>query len=119
MERVRPGSGGMITSPPPRQVAEERAFTAQGFGEEKARGAFQVQGGGMRLNEFEVLDFGAGAVCHGDPIAGGHFGIGGVEIDVAETAGGQQKRARAWSGSWLRGAPAIPPSSSRRSVMAA
>src|SRR4029077_10862535 len=37
-------------------VPENGAFAAQGFGEEKARRTFDVEGGGVELNELDVID---------------------------------------------------------------
>ena len=72
------------TAPSPRRASEMR----------KRGSVHQVKRGGMELDEFQVLDFGSGAVGHGDAIAGGHFGIGGVAVDLAEAAGGQQHGTR-------------------------
>ncbi len=48
-----------------------------------------VEGGGVELHEFHVGDGRAGAVGHGDAVAGGDVGIAGVEVDLAGTAGRQ------------------------------
>src|SRR5579863_54009 len=44
----------------------------------------------MELDEFHVADFGAGAECHRNTVSGGNLGIGGVAIELAKSAGGQQ-----------------------------
>ena len=72
-------------APSPRRASERRK-----------RGApFDVQGGGMELDELDVIDFGAGAPCHGDAVAGGDIGIGGLLEDAPEAAGGEQHGAGA------------------------
>jgi 3-dehydroquinate synthase len=71
-------------------VAEEGAVTAEGFREEESGGAIEVEGGGVELDEFDIADDGAGAPGHGDAIAGGDIGVGGVLVDAAEAAGGEQ-----------------------------
>jgi len=38
----------------------------------------------MELDEFEVGDFDAGAVGHGDAVAGGDVGVGGELVDLAD-----------------------------------
>ena len=77
------------------EVEQAGAFAAEGFGEEEAGRAGDVEGGGVELDEFEVTDGGAGAPGHGDAVAGGDIGIGGVLKDAAETAGGEQDGAGA------------------------
>lgn len=77
------------------EVEEAGAFTAEGFGEEEAGRAGDVEGGGVELDEFEVADGGAGAPGHGDAVAGGDIGISGVLEDAAETAGSEQDGAGA------------------------
>ena len=76
-------------------VQEQGAFAAQSLGKEKAGGAGDVQGGGVELDELHVGDFGSGAPGERDAIAGGYIGVGGIEEDVAEAAGGQEHGARA------------------------
>ena len=49
-----------------------------------------VQAGGVELDELHVGDHGPGPVGHGHPVAGGDVGIAGVEVDLADPAGGQQ-----------------------------
>ena len=48
-----------------------------------------VQAGRVELDELHVRHPAAGAPGHGDAVAGGGVGIGGVEIDLAGAAGGQ------------------------------
>ena len=49
----------------------------------------------MELHELHVADLGARAKCHRDSIAGRDFGIRGVAVNVAQTAGRQQHGAGA------------------------
>ena len=72
------------------EVAKVGTFAPQGLREKKARGFFQVERGGMELDELHVADFGAGTERHGDAIAGGNTGVGGVAIELAEAAGGEE-----------------------------
>ena len=46
----------------------------------------------MKLDEFHVRHGRAGAISHGHAVAGGDVGIGGVQINLPATAGGQQDR---------------------------
>jgi hypothetical protein len=75
-------------------VAQLGAFAAQGLGEQESRLAFQAKGGGVELHEFDIQDRGAGAIGHGDAVAGGHVRVGGVAEDAAEPAGGEQDGVR-------------------------
>ena len=54
-----------------------------------------VQGGGVKLVEFEVGHATAGAPGHSNTIAGGDIRIGGVLIDFRRPAGGQHHGFRA------------------------
>jgi len=74
-------------------VAQDAAFAAEGFGEEKAGSAFDGQGGGMELHELHIGERGASFVGDGDAVAGGDFGIGGLTIDLAYAAGCEQDSA--------------------------
>src|SRR5438876_7021810 len=49
-----------------------------------------VEAGGMELDEFHIGDGSAGAEGHGDAVAGRDVRVGGVEIDFAAAAGGQE-----------------------------
>ena len=44
----------------------------------------------MELDELHVADHGPGPIGHGHPVAGGDVGVAGIEIDLADPAGGQQ-----------------------------
>ena len=74
-------------------VAQPGSFAAKGFAEQEARHAGQAEGGGMELIELHVSDGGAGAPCHGYAVAGSHGGIGGVAVNLARAAAGQQDGA--------------------------
>ena len=56
----------------------------------------------MELNEFHVADGCAGAPGHGDAVARGDVGIGGVKIDLAASAG-RQRNAVAAQGDYVAG----------------
>ncbi len=75
-------------------VAQVRAFAAQRFGDEEARRAGQRERGGMELVELHVGEFGAGQRGECDAVAGGYGGIGGVGVDLARAAGGDEDGAR-------------------------
>ena len=49
-----------------------------------------VEGGGVELYEFHVLDCSLGSVHHGYAVAGGHEGVGGGGIDRPHAACGHQ-----------------------------
>ena len=71
------------------------AFAAHGFGDQKRLGVGVVQAGGVELNEFHV---GSAATrtpggCHA--VAGGGVGVGGVQVNLACAAGGQNRVAGA------------------------
>ena len=72
------------------EIAQVSALTPQGFGEEKAGSALQIQRRGMELNELHVADLGAGAKGHRHSVAGSDGGIGGVAIELTQAPGGQQ-----------------------------
>ena len=76
------------------RVPKFATLAAQRFGDEEALGARLVEAGRMKLHELEVGDRAAGTVGHGDTVAGRDVRIGGVEIDLARTAGGQNGVAR-------------------------
>ena len=54
-----------------------------------------IKAGGMKLDEFHIRHAAARAPTHGDAIAGGGIGIGGVEIDFAGAASRQHCVMRA------------------------
>ena len=78
-----------------RVVAQHRAFAAQRFRKQKARRAFDMQRGGMKLHELDIVDLGARAPRHGDAVARGDIGIGGFLEHASQSAGGEQHGARA------------------------
>src|ERR1019366_5657460 len=71
-------------------VSQICAFAAQGLRQKKPRSVLQVQRGGMELHELHVADLGAGTMRHGNPVPGCNRGIGGVAVNVAQAAGGEQ-----------------------------
>ena len=76
------------------RIAQIRALAAQRLREQKPRHARQAQRGGMELIKLHVGDFGAGAPCHRDAVTSGYRGIGGIAVDLAGAAAGQQDGAR-------------------------
>ena len=74
-------------------VEQISSFAAQGFREQEARSAGKREGGGMELEELHVGQFGAGLRGQGDAVAGGYGGIGGVGVDLACAAGGDEEGA--------------------------
>ena len=61
----------------------------------------------MELVELHVGQLGAGLRGEGDAVAGGHGGVGGVGVDLARAAGGDQNGAGADRGAWSRRLTAI------------
>ena len=82
-------------------VAQVGAFAAEGLGEQEAGRAGQGQGGGMELVELHVGEFRIRTSGEGDAVAGGYGGVGGVRVDLACAAGGDEDGARGDS-AWLR-----------------
>ncbi len=75
-------------------VEKGRAFAADGLGDEEGSGGGGLQvgggeGGGVELVELEVGEVRAGAESHGDAVAGGYGGVGGMEEELACAAGGE------------------------------
>jgi len=65
------------------------AFASDSFGDQCAGGAGDVEGGGVKLDEFEVLKDGSCAVCHSQSVCGSDGGIGGFSIKHSCAAGGE------------------------------
>ena len=84
------------------RVAQPCAFAAQGLRHEEPLHAGQAERGGVELVELHVRDGSAGAPGHGNAVAGGHRGIGGVAVDLPCAAAGQQHTARADVAAWCR-----------------
>ena len=68
---------------------EPGAFTAHGLGDKEAAGVWMEQACGMELVELHVGDAAARAPGHGNAVAAGAVGVGGVEIGLAGAAGGE------------------------------
>jgi hypothetical protein len=75
--------------------AQQAALAAQGLGDQEGLGVRVVQAGRVELDELHVRHPAAGAPGHGDAVAGGRVGVGGVEIDLAGAAGGERRVAGA------------------------
>jgi hypothetical protein len=73
-------------------IAQNAAFAAHRFADEKGFGGGMIEAGGMELNELHIGHGGPRAIGHGDAVAGGDVGIGGVKIDFAAAAGGQEDK---------------------------
>ena len=72
-------------------VDEAAAFAAHRFGDQKIFGLGMKEAGRMELDEFQIGHPGPGPIGHGDAVAGGDIGIGGVEIDLAGPAGTEHR----------------------------
>ncbi len=70
-------------------INEPAAFAADGFGDEAAAAAGDVQNRRMELGEFHVAELGTGTVTEGVAVAGGDGGVGRFAIDLAAAAGGE------------------------------
>jgi len=68
-------------------VAQIGSLTTQGFRKQEAGSVLHVKRSGMKLHKLHVADLGSGAVGHGDAISRGHAGIGGLAIDLPDSAG--------------------------------
>jgi hypothetical protein len=73
---------------------EQATFAAHRFGDQEGFGLRVIEAGRMELDEFHVRHPAARAPGHGHAIAGGDIGIGGEQIDLARTAGGEHGVAR-------------------------
>lgn len=71
-------------------IAQDAAFAADGFADEKGFGFGMVEASGMELDELHVGDGGTGAIGHGDSVAGRDVGVGGIEVDFAAASGGEE-----------------------------
>src|SRR5712692_4608147 len=74
-------------------VAENTPLAAKRFRKQKTRRALDGQGRRMKLNKLEIGENRAGLVGDGQSIAGGHIGIGGLAVNMAQTTGGEQNGA--------------------------
>jgi hypothetical protein len=73
-----------------KNIAEDAAFSAESFGEQKARRTLDGESGGMELHEFHVGENCTSLVGDGHAVASGDFGIGGFAINLTEAASGQK-----------------------------
>ncbi len=69
-------------------VAENASFPAKRLRKQETRGALDGQGRRMKLNELEIGKNRAGLVGDGQPVAGGHIGIGGLAVNMTQATGG-------------------------------
>ena len=70
---------------------QDGAFAADGFGDQAAAAAGDVEHRRMELHELHVGEFGAGAVGHGVAVAGGDGRVGRFAIDLPRAAGGENR----------------------------
>ena len=73
-------------------VEQYRAFAADGFGDEEVFA--DGHGRGVELVELKVGDLCSGTQCGGQSVAGGHCGVGGVRVESARTARGEDHARR-------------------------
>ena len=81
-----------LHDPCARAVDEEGALAADGLGDERLlprRALTEEEHRGVELHELEVGDPRAGAQRGRHAAAGGHRGVGGGRVDLAQTAGRQ------------------------------
>ena len=76
-------------------VAQDRALSAQRFGEQRARHRRVMQRGGVELHELEIGNRDAGAQRHRDAVAGGQQRVRGDREALAGAAGGDDGVGRA------------------------
>ena len=74
---------------------QQAAFAAHRLADQEGLGVRVVQAGRVELDELHVRHPAARAPGHGDAVAGGGVGVGGVEVDLAGAAGGQDGVRRA------------------------
>ena len=70
-------------------VAQISPFAAQGFGQEMAGRAGDVEHGRVELHEFHVAQLGAGPEGHGVAVGGGDRRVGRLAVELAGPAGRQ------------------------------
>jgi len=69
---------------------QNSTFSADGFADEKGLCSRMVQARGMKLDKLHVCDSSARAISHGNAVAGGNIGVGGIEINFSATTCGQE-----------------------------
>ena len=79
----------------PSRIAQPCALAAQRLAQQKPRRALQRKRRGMELVELHVRRRRAGAIRHGDAVAGRHRRVGRVAVDLARAAARHQHRPRA------------------------
>jgi hypothetical protein len=75
-------------------VDQDGAFAAQGFSEQGHGIGAGREGRGVELDELQIHQTGTGPGGHGETIARGFLGIGGVEIELAQATGRQHHGRR-------------------------
>ena len=76
------------------EVQQFAALAAYGLADEERLGLGVVQAGGVKLDELHVGDRGPGAISHGHAVTGGDVRVGGVEVNLAAAARGEDDRPR-------------------------
>jgi hypothetical protein len=93
LARVVAGHEGLALA-----VPQDAALAAQRLGDEEALRRRVIEAGGVELEELEVRHRRAGAPGHGQPVAGRHVRVRGVEVRLARAAGGEHGDARGEGG---------------------
>jgi len=70
-------------------VDQEGALAPDGLGDQPPRGARDVESGRVELDELHVLEHRSGPIGDRYAVAGGHLGVGGLAVEAAEAAAGQ------------------------------
>ncbi len=86
-------------------VAQVGALAAQGFGQEMAGRAGDVEHGRVKLHELHVAQLGAGAIGHGMAVGGGDRRVGRLAKELAGAAGRQHDGPRPHQGQARAGDP--------------
>ena len=77
--------------PRPFAVSQYPAFSAHRFGDQESHGAGNVEGCGVKLDEFHVLEDCADAISHGNPVARSNVRIGRFPVNLPTPTGGQYR----------------------------
>src|SRR4030095_6535091 len=74
-------------------IAQDSAFAAHSVGDEKRGRLRMKEAGWMKLHEFHIGDYGAGAPRHRHSVAGRDRGVGCVEINLPAAPGRENESA--------------------------
>jgi hypothetical protein len=73
-------------------IHEPGALAPKGLGHQETLGIPMIQGRRMKLDVFRVDDFATRPICHGDTVTAGSPRVGGVQVQIAYPAGGDNYR---------------------------